>query len=971
MKNYRLKAFLFAPVLAAGIQGASPATAQNINDILKSFSGFAQQAMRQAAQSQWRSMPPLETACIDQSLRQQGRSVDALINSGILPDDPRLSQLRFNCRSQTVQQSPPAATQSPSYVVDGLALGGQVHFGTSAYQQYQCGPSDKFPGFTWCHAEKTEKTNRGDVLLSHSILHSQDGTAWYVNSYVEPAFFGPNDVQNEIDRLSSKFGQQARIIRMPHHDGGVDAVMSVWGAIQLEQLNADEISALASGGTVKGLSVSFLGDLERSAKEGVPVYRLAGGAGFLWVATFNAQGRGVLRYLTIDSTQIQSPTVATDTSSPQPLPPSVPSQHGTEQPSFDCGKATYPDEWAICSSPELSQLDVALVAAYQYVRVKYGDDYAKTINAPLFQARRACGSDLACIKERQTAAIKTFEALGAPPAAPVTRPTSAPAAPPAAPVTRPTSAPAAPPAAPVTRPTSAPAAPPAAPLARPTSAPAAPPPILRDTKSDVEKTSITPTALLAVSIIGVVLGVVATFVFFKLRGANDALTTVGGGSKSGTQTRLAQNTPSETSQHGSQSPALEPDQKTGVRDNARTSTTSQSEATEKGIKEGAEYHVQPKQARWVSYSFGTGSVIGGIFAVLLVVSIVSQSWGALVLIVLAPIYFLPTIIALKRRVAHEWAIILLNFFLGMTGVGWFGSLAWALMGTPASSFDGMEGVGWTPKALGTELGGPHQRTAYSDHVMRRGWQLPLYAHQFFHFNEQEIPIPGTDVRVLFVNPMISVFDPNRYLRFDYDVARDIRCVTVLNEENQTNTSKTVGRAVLTGLGTGLITGRESAVLGGGLLDYSLRGSEQRSILTIMIVLRDFSSMAVQGPNTEVRKFLSFLPPDVLSEKRAEKAAEQIEKIERLAKDGKRVVAELNDEMAKLKSKIEFCDEELKQAQTFSERDEIRLKQEKLRTERDDWGAMLNAIRHMLDRGAVAELPNNQGQLPVPFNAATV
>jgi hypothetical protein len=38
------------------------------------------------------------------------------------------------------------------------------------------------------------------------------------------------------------------------------------------------------------------------------------------------------------------------------------------------------------------------------------------LTAPLFQARRACGFDAACIKERQLAAIKTFEALGAPPA---------------------------------------------------------------------------------------------------------------------------------------------------------------------------------------------------------------------------------------------------------------------------------------------------------------------------------------------------------------------------------------------------------------------------------------------------------------------------------------------------------------------------------------------------------------------------
>jgi hypothetical protein len=95
-----------------------------------------------------------------------------------------------------------AATSQPSpYVVDGLALGGKVHFESEAYKQYRCAPSDTSPGFTWCHKEKTEKTKRGEVRSSNSILHSQDGTAVYINRYIEPAFLGPHDVRSEIDRL--------------------------------------------------------------------------------------------------------------------------------------------------------------------------------------------------------------------------------------------------------------------------------------------------------------------------------------------------------------------------------------------------------------------------------------------------------------------------------------------------------------------------------------------------------------------------------------------------------------------------------------------------------------------------------------------------------------------------------------------------------------------------------------------------
>jgi len=189
------------------------------------------------------------------------------------------------------------------YVVDGLTLGGHVTSENQASRPYQCRPSDKFSGLIWCHEEHTTPDN--EVMRSHSILQSQNGTAYYVTSYFQPAFFDPNDIQNEIDRMSSEFGQQARIIRMSQREGLPSAVMAIWGAIQLEPLKPDEISVVALGGSPPGILVSFLADEERSAKAGVPVYRLAGGAGFLWVATFDQNGRGVLQYLAIDDSKIE------------------------------------------------------------------------------------------------------------------------------------------------------------------------------------------------------------------------------------------------------------------------------------------------------------------------------------------------------------------------------------------------------------------------------------------------------------------------------------------------------------------------------------------------------------------------------------------------------------------------------------------------------------------------------------------
>lgn len=42
------------------------------------------------------------------------------------------------------------------------------------------------------------------------------------------------------------------------------------------------------------------------------------------------------------------------------------------------------------------------------------------------------------------------------------------------------------------------------------------------------------------------------------------------------------------------------------------------------------------------------------------------------------IYFLPTIIAMRRRHANRWLILVLNTLFGATGLGWLGTLIWSL-----------------------------------------------------------------------------------------------------------------------------------------------------------------------------------------------------------------------------------------------------------------------------------------------------
>lgn len=79
------------------MHATNPAFAQNINDLLTIFGGDRQRAA-QAAQTEWRRLPPAEMSCIDQGLRRKGSSVEALVRRGVKPSAARLIELRSGCR---------------------------------------------------------------------------------------------------------------------------------------------------------------------------------------------------------------------------------------------------------------------------------------------------------------------------------------------------------------------------------------------------------------------------------------------------------------------------------------------------------------------------------------------------------------------------------------------------------------------------------------------------------------------------------------------------------------------------------------------------------------------------------------------------------------------------------------------------------------------------------------------------------
>jgi len=210
------------------------------------------------------------------------------------------------------QTAGPAAT----YAVEGLVLGSRVKLESSMYREYKCGSSEQFDGFIWCQKTRRDSERRGSFEASYSILHSKDGTVVYANRTQQPAFFDRSETDRDIQNYTRKIGESPRITRIPLRSGTLDAVLATWGSAELEPLDNDSVKLLAEGKSPKkGFLIDFLGNFTRSAQEGLPIYRIIGGPGFVWIASFDRKGRGTLRFAAIDASAFQPGRAAT-----QPAP---------------------------------------------------------------------------------------------------------------------------------------------------------------------------------------------------------------------------------------------------------------------------------------------------------------------------------------------------------------------------------------------------------------------------------------------------------------------------------------------------------------------------------------------------------------------------------------------------------------------------------------------------------------------------
>ena len=231
-----------------------------------------------------------------------------------MPRYPFVIVLALVCVGVAVGSAGQAATAASPYVVDGIALGASLQ----GARDYQCDASRLFPKYTWCRHHRQEKGRHAPAVSTNSVLRDRDGTIAYVSQESRPAFFAVDEIDAEIGRLSAKFGERPRETRLPEQKDFDTAIMALWGSLRLEPLEGRSLEAFESGkASKKSLLVDHLGDVRRSLRLGLPVYRLAGGRGYLWLATVERGRRGYLRFLAADMGALAAPGEASPSAQPE------------------------------------------------------------------------------------------------------------------------------------------------------------------------------------------------------------------------------------------------------------------------------------------------------------------------------------------------------------------------------------------------------------------------------------------------------------------------------------------------------------------------------------------------------------------------------------------------------------------------------------------------------------------------------
>jgi tetratricopeptide (TPR) repeat protein len=198
------------------------------------------------------------------------------------------------------------SAHSAQYTVEGFILGERISPTNPNYQSYTCKQSDDFDEAIRCERTQVKSGRAGNVSVSSTLIHAQDGAAIYIMANAFPVSLTKAVVQNEIATLSTEINERpSKVQWFPKDAVAPTAVVVTWGQIELDEIDGQAADDIAQGKSPHlGALVDAMGDLRRSAQQNLPVYRIHGGSGYVYAASFATAARGNRHYVAADGAQL-------------------------------------------------------------------------------------------------------------------------------------------------------------------------------------------------------------------------------------------------------------------------------------------------------------------------------------------------------------------------------------------------------------------------------------------------------------------------------------------------------------------------------------------------------------------------------------------------------------------------------------------------------------------------------------------
>jgi hypothetical protein len=259
-----------------------------------------------------------------------------------------------------------------TYSVGGMRVGEIAHLGPN----YSCDQLPSDPSYVTCSATDRRTVDRGPFTQRTTVITDADGRVVYVDRLLSPAFFRPGEMAGDIDDLSRTFGSPPRVSERAIGRG--HAVIATWGNISL-----DALGTKAAQEPESWLITDFMNNLRESYRYHLPLFRPAGGPGFVWIAYDKGYGVGRLRFFTTD------PSLLPDIAKPPPahVAEGVSAEAEEEPPEFRDSKtfdvpSSASEAQRFEQSPEVTQAQNVAVPAEATPTVQHQGTPGETWHAP-------------------------------------------------------------------------------------------------------------------------------------------------------------------------------------------------------------------------------------------------------------------------------------------------------------------------------------------------------------------------------------------------------------------------------------------------------------------------------------------------------------------------------------------------------------------------------------------------------------